>query len=259
MSVGYGFISNTQINAASRMPPVLLRLHYSGGIKVYEQELIEIAGFRLIVERGRYSPAMVEALRASKYEGEEQKIAPQFIESTDRILEMGTAIGLITMIAARIVGCEHILTFDANQNMAEDARRNFALNNMPITARTGIMQNRSKWSPGHTEFHIDRNFWSSSLIKTSTTVETVMATKLCLEKEILDFEATALICDIEGGEADLFPGSDLMGVNKIMMETHSKKVGQSAIHETVRSIQRQGFSIDYANSWGGIVCLYRGF
>jgi len=80
-----------------------------------------------------------------------------------------------------------------------------------------------------------------------------------MEDEFHAFGANAMICDIEGGEAALFPESDLRGINKLMLETHARHVGAEAIAKTVKAIQIQGFSIDYVNSWGGIVCFYRGF
>ncbi|HEX3861958.1 MAG TPA: hypothetical protein VHY35_09745 [Stellaceae bacterium] len=226
---------------------------------VGEEDIVTVSGVRLRIDRQRYSELMIRILSENKYEGEERAIVPKFISPTDRILELGTAIGFVTMLAARVVGSDHIRGIDANPYMVNDALVNFSLNSMHIQIRNGVVKNTTTWEPGNVLFHVDRNFWSSSLTKTSTTVESVLIPSRCLENEIREFAANTLICDIEGGEVELFPGSDLRGLNKIMMEVHPRKVGQSAIYNAVRSIQRQGFSIDYENTWGGIVCFYRGF
>ncbi len=233
--------------------------HTVSSVMLDTDETVMISDIKLRIDSSRYSQLMLKVLREGKYEGEERTIIPRFISPKDRIIEIGTAVGLVTMVSARIVGDKHIITIDANPEILRDAEWNFRSNAMDISAVNGVMRNRNSFKPGYTASNIHRDFWASSLERSPGTVNTIDVPILCMEDEISSFGANTLICDIEGGEADLFPGSDLRGINKIMVETHPNQVGPAKVQEAIKSIQRQGFSIDFANSWGGIVCFYRGF
>lgn len=82
-----------------------------------------------------------------------------------------------------------------------------------------------------------------------TISRTVKAPVFCLENEIQTHRANVLICDIEGGEVDLFMQSDLTGISKIIVETHWW-VGESETAELMRKLISDGFCIDE-----GLSCL----
>jgi tRNA A58 N-methylase Trm61 len=70
---------------------------------------------------------------------------PPPIRPTDRVLEIGTAAGAITMAVAAIVAPANVITYDANPAMVADARRNFTANYMDdVHAEIGMRRNRSR-------------------------------------------------------------------------------------------------------------------
>jgi len=96
---------------------------------------IEIGEKHLLVEDGRYDAKIVNSMRQGGYEATERSIVPKLFRSGDRVVEIGTAVGLVAMVLADVVGNENVIGFEANPQLVEDARRNFDANNQSITAK----------------------------------------------------------------------------------------------------------------------------
>jgi FkbM family methyltransferase len=104
----------------------------------------------------------------------------------DRVIDVGTAIGVVAMTAASIVGAENVLTFDANPNIVSDARDNFRRNGLEgIRSHVGILRNRQAITDPHetVKFYISKEFWSSRLSGSTTDTDIVGSVEvpiLCL-------------------------------------------------------------------------------
>jgi|GEM_PF-1776222 len=218
---------------------------------------------QVFVDTGAYSKVLVDVLSAGSYESRERQIIAAAMQPTDRVLEVGTAIGAVTMTAASIVTPAQIVTYDANPAMIADAKRNFAANDMAgIQAFVGVMRNRRNWVERETEvdFFVSRDFWASSLFVSgfnTDIIETISVPLRCLEDEIQRHRANVLICDIEGGEADLLFGADLANIRMIILETHYPAVGREKIDGIVRYLIAEGFNINLDHSSGHILLLDR--
>nr|WP_167626446.1 FkbM family methyltransferase [Mesorhizobium loti] len=222
-----------------------------------------VGGFRIFVDNRNYTPHIIKALSGNYYEGRERQLTAELVYPSDRVIEVGTAIGIVTMTAALIVGAENVLTFDANPDIVEDARQNFARNGLSgILSRNGVLRNRRKIfkRDDTVEFYIDKDFWASRLDALSTApgiIKTVQIPIYCLEDEIRSHAANVLICDIEGGETELLMEADLTGIRLIIMETHYAVSGEAATDAMMRKLIVEGFSIHLAHSGGQFVVLRR--
>jgi FkbM family methyltransferase len=227
-----------------------------GYVKYIDQRVI-------FVDTENYSPTMLHALESGNYEESERNVVPAVVQSTDRVLEIGTAIGVVTMTLAAIVGPSNVMTYDANPAMVSDARRNFAANAMrDISANVGVMRNRSRWSTTESEidFFVSRDFWASRLAadQQSPDISSVLRVPLvCLESQITEHRANVLVCDIEGGEADLLNGADLSSIRLILLEIHPWAVGRRRIDDMIQFLILSGFNVDFSHSSGTIVVLDR--
>ncbi len=223
----------------------------------------DVGGFRIFVDTENYSEKIVNALLKNSYEGRERQLTADLVHPSDRVIEVGTAIGLVAMTAALIVGPANVLTFDANPNIIDDARQNFMRNGLAeIASRNGILKSRQKIvGPGETaEFYIDRSFWASRLKATPTDpgiIKTVRIPIYCLEDEIRAHSANVLICDIEGGEVDLLMEADLSGIRLIIMETHYSISGEVAADAMIRKLIVEGFSLHLGYSGSQFAVLRR--
>jgi FkbM family methyltransferase len=205
----------------------------------------------------------VSALQGGSYEVRERQLVAELIQPTDRVIEVGTAIGIVSMTAASIVGSENVLTFDANPDIVEDARQNFRRNGFSsIKAHVGVPKCRETItrSDETVKFYIDKVYLTSRLDASPTTagiVKTVQVPIVCLEDAIRSHDANVLICDIEGGEAKLLMQADLVGIRLIIMETHYWAAGEAITDAMMRKLIIEGFAIHLGYSGYHIVVLRR--
>lgn len=223
----------------------------------------EIDDFAVFVDTKTYSQPLVQALKVGTYEAREREVLNIGLRHDDRVLEAGTAIGVVTMAAAGIVDPANIVTFDANPAMVADASANFRRNGMHgIDARLGLLRNRSATN-GQNEtmpFHISRDFVSSRLTGTGTDhdiLNTVQVQVYCLEDEIRTHRANFLLLDIEGAEVDLFLGADLTGIRAIVLETHYHFAGEAATDAMIRDFYTAGFRLHLGASGNHVLLLRR--
>ncbi|HQT64581.1 MAG: hypothetical protein B7Z75_05595 [Acidocella sp. 20-57-95] len=225
-------------------------------------EIVPFGGFQLFVDTVHYDPVIVKALRERTYEANEFRLVQKWLRPDDRVIEGGTAIGVISMCAAAIVGAENVMTFDANPAIVADAKINFANNGLaPIKAQAGILKNRQHIAAPdeQVDFYISKEFWRSRLYaapESTDIISKITVPVFCLEDEIARHKANVLICDIEGGEFELFDGADLSDIRLIIVETHDWLIGLPAVDALVRNIILAGFAIDLRDS-GSNVAVFR--
>lgn len=220
-------------------------------------ETVELSGFQIKVDSERYSPRMVEALRTGEYEAGERRICQEFFGAGDRVLEVGSSIGAVSLVLGRTVGVENFIGYEANPELMPDALENFRANGLLLTYHTAVLRNRVRGGAGGlVDFHINKDFWISSLTWVRETVRTVQVPVLCLEDEIAKFQANCLMMDIEGGEYDLLEYADLNGIQKIFMELHYWPSRERA-NKMLRYLINEGFTVDLDMTAGHSLALVR--
>jgi FkbM family methyltransferase len=222
----------------------------------------QIGGFDVFVDDENYASDIRQAIQKGYYEKRERTLIKDFVVPGDRVLDIGTAIGVAAMTAASIVGDDNVVTFDANPDIVDDARANFRRNGLSrVVAHCGVLMNRRDFKPDATvEFFIHKAFWASRLRASRNAadiVKTVTIPTFCLEDEIARHQANVLICDIEGGEVDLLARADLTGVRLIILEIHYFATGEQAADAMIRKLMLDGFSIHLVASGGGVLALRR--
>jgi FkbM family methyltransferase len=247
---------------AADADPTPDRPHFDAG-DARRETVVNIDGLSVFVDRQNYHETIVHYLDLGEYEGRERFLAEQLIRPDDRVLEVGTAIGVVSMTIARIVGAQNIRTFDANPDIVADARANFRRNGLHrIDSRVGVLRTRRdiERCPGETDFFVDKAFWASRLdasLETQGIVKVIKIPTFPLEDQIASHSANVIVCDIEGGEAALFGNADLAGVRLIVMETHDWAVGADAIGAMTRKLELDGFVVDPQWSLGPFLVLSR--
>jgi FkbM family methyltransferase len=223
-------------------------------------EDVSLGGFTVRINREKYAPVIVDQIISGGYESRERATLRQILVEGDRVLEVGTAIGAVSMTCASIVGQDNMITFEANPQMVADARRNFGLNGFSIKVTNCILQNRMLFEGEGTTypFNVGVEFWASSIKKLGNVKESIRVPCLCFEDEATKFRANVLVCDIEGGEIDLLLGADLSGFEKIMMEIHYW-AGREDINRLMHKLVVSGFIVDFDFSADSVVVLHRGY
>lgn len=229
-----------------------------------EGAFTRLSGHIVFVDTRNYGRTIVSALKQGTYEQTERRLVEALLHPSDRVLEVGTAIGVVTMVAAAITAPEQVLTFDGNPHIVADAKKNFVANGMAdINSNTGILKCRKNYlRSGHLEkFHVSKNFWASRFNAQEPgkdIIEVVDVPVFCLEDQIKAHAANVLIVDIEGGEVDLLQGAKIPEIRLIIVEVHYWAVGQEKTDAMIRYLMKIGFNIDLKFTAGGVVVLRRG-
>jgi FkbM family methyltransferase len=187
------------------------------------------------------SSNMKAVLASGKYEQDEFSIVRRTLNQRDRVLEIGTGIGLISTYCAQIIGSDRVFTYEANPELEKIIRRNFAINNVEPSLEMCLLSH----SEGHEKFHIAEDFWSSSTRNLGDeTLKEVLVRKRLFNQELDRVKPTYLILDIEGGEYDLLLGSNLQHVKKILIELHTYFIGNDKSQEILSHLSACGFKIN---------------
>ena len=78
----------------------------------------------------KWSFHMLKALFNKDYEGGELQIINRTIDENDRILEIGTCLGLISAFCAKKIGNDRIKTFEANPLLERRIRKLYKINSV---------------------------------------------------------------------------------------------------------------------------------
>ncbi|MBN9672056.1 FkbM family methyltransferase [Roseibium aggregatum] len=195
-------------------------------------------GLKLISDYRRTPKDICKFLFDDSYEKPERMLVRQYLDKNDRVLEIGAGIGLVSMVCARIVGEENILSYEPNPRSQKLIAENFALNGMKPRLRGKALALKS----GTTTFYFNDNIISSSLIDRKfgggTSVECDAFADV-----LQSFRPNVIVMDIEGAEVELLCSADLAPVGKIFVETHPHVVGEEKIGEMTSRLRTSGFSL----------------
>jgi hypothetical protein len=110
------------------------------------------------------------------------------------------------------------------------------------------------------KFFVTDPFWASSLVKphdVKKITEVIDVPTYSLSRMIEESKATAIVCDIEGGEAEVFQNVDFGNVKYILMELHTHRVGGNGILKVFESMNRHGFFYHQNLSFGKVVLFQK--
>lgn len=214
---------------------------------------IILNGVRLHCDRKVMSNQVIEAMLRKTYEQPEYNSIRKNLEASDVVLEMGGGVGYISLQCSKVVGSGNIHVYEASPDTADLALRNFSLNGREITLHRKILGSSS----GRSTFYVNESFESSSLLKRDGIATEMMVERDDVNDVIKRIRPTFLIVDIEGGEAELIPKTNLGDIKKISIEVHPHVIGDDEVNSTVLHILNEGFLIDWASSAKKVLFFYR--
>lgn len=83
--------------------------------------------------------------------------------------------------------------------------------------------------------------------------DTIDVQNASFSNEISAFNPTLIICDIEGGEVDLFVGAELKCVERVFMEVHQEVIGGLGMKRLFDAMSGKGFYYDQRHSCGDVI------
>jgi len=210
------------------------------GYRVALKPRINIADVILLAD-ARLSEPMRRTLYGREYEQHELRILRQTLRPADRVLELGSGMGLLSIYCAQRLGSDAVTTFEGNPEMEAIIRANYAANGVTPTL---IMEMVGPCRGQH-EFHIRKNFWASSgHAARAEGSRAVMVPMRALDEEIARTRPSYLIVDIEGGEAGLFDTTELPGVERLLIEVHPDVIGEVGVESVLDRLRALRFRLD---------------
>lgn len=192
------------------------------------------------------TPAVSEAMRgvlyAGGYEEREYAALTRLLTPADRVLELGTGLGFITVICARACGSSRVTSVEANAGMLATLRETFRQNAVSPELRLAAVSR----SGADREFFINQNFWSSSTFDRGG--ERTIAPGVAFEDLVSQYLPTVIVMDIEGGEVDLVGCRIGASVRAIVIELHLSVTGPEGTRAVREWLEAEGFRA--SEDWG---------
>ena len=219
--------------------PREIRKHAALRMRAWRHPVVELHGIKLYRRSGLSTPVLA-ALEADRYETPEARIVRHAIQADDVVLELGTGLGFIASLCAKIVGNSSVHTYEANPALEPIIRRNFELNGLAPRLEISLLGE----TPGTITFYVMKNFWSSSTIKRHPQAKPIQVPVKRFNDELKRLRPSFLIIDIEGGERDFIDYAQLDGVQKICIELHPHVIGKEAVEQVEAFFEDQGYQED---------------
>lgn len=221
--------------------------------RLYTPDAADNAGVLLPVRDALISPHIQQEIARGGYESREIEIIELRIESGDVVMEVGAGIGFLSAWCAKKVGDGRVFAYEANPALMPLIARTYRINGVNPAARNVLLGRGN----GEREFHLEPEFWASSVHRTSETTDSVLVRQIDLNEELARVNPTFLVVDIEGGEGEFFDYARLDGVRKICVEMHPHVIGSARISALLGKLFDQGFVLDCAILRKNVMYLYR--
>jgi FkbM family methyltransferase len=219
--------------------------------------VFHLHGVEISLPQSILSAKMREVFANEKYEGLEARYIERVVRDGDRLLELGGGVGFISTLASKKKALEACLIIEANPDLRDIILDTHQRNGSTATVITGVACPPDSTIDAPISFYLRENFWGSSLNSQSKYVRKVDVPRIDLQNLLREYRPTVVICDIEGGEVDLFPNIDMTGVDRIYFELHKTMTGLSKISRLFTALMSQGLFYDPDASVGAVVLFSR--
>jgi FkbM family methyltransferase len=207
--------------------------------RVLRRTVITIEGIRVRV--GRHMSRRVEqSLSKGNYEREELRLISAVLSPSDVVLEIGAGLGLVSAYCAKRVGSARVFAFEADPDLEPCIRETYALNGVDPTLDMCAIGPQA----GRVTLYRDKHFISSSVVRRRVGAKPVEVPGKALNYVVEKVRPTVLVVDAEGAERELFDGTELPGVKKVVLELHDRVIGPDGTDQVRRKLAGMGFKED---------------
>lgn len=215
-------------------------------------------GLSVPITRSGVNKKILMQLARHDYEVPEIRGLRKAVRKGDRVLELGTGLGIITALVAQAAGASGtILSFEANPDLIPDTRdflESHGIANVEI--RHAVVVPKAA-SDEKRAFLLAESFPTSSLLGAAEagSEKTISVPVQKLDAVMEELKPDVLICDIEGAEAELIPELDASGLRAAVIELHPDRLTAEQLDAIDSALQRHGLRQD-PEPLGGTVVLY---
>ncbi|MEL6681936.1 MAG: FkbM family methyltransferase [Pseudomonadota bacterium] len=220
------------------------------------ETIIETNGVKVPFVETIITSAIAGPMRRNRYEGAESDALRRILKPGDRVLELGAGVGLLSSVAAQNPDVTQVVAVEANPALIPMIKETHKLNNLTqVEVLHGIA---AAQDAPDTSFYVREHFWSSSIEPDSRPYDHVANVPvLNVHRLIEKYKPTVLVCDIEGGEYDLFDDIDLSGLRAIIIEFHPRVYGNAHVDKLLKHFGSHGLSAMPVPKPNDVRCLIR--
>ena len=213
----------------------------------------EHMGIKIPIDKAIFSDTIIGAIKKGNYERREATEVQRIVEPGERVLEIGGGIGFVSAVAALDPRVEKIVVFEANPLLMPVIAELHEMNGVAnVDVVNGVLMNSTHAEAA--KFYVRQDFWSSSLAEKPWGYERAIdVPTYSFSEQVERIRPTLIVCDIEGGELNLFENANLSGVKKVLMEVHQEVIGRDGMKKLFDSMSSRGFHYDQWHSNGSVV------
>lgn len=196
------------------------------------------------------SDALIEQIERGTYEQRAIAGALAVVKPGDRVLEIGSGLGVVGAVIAKQAKPEKVLSFEANPALIPDITALYKLNRLSkkIELRHGVVTSLSD-GPATLPFAVRDEVLQSSLIESDQeTAATVDVPVASYDEIVAGFAPDVLVMNIHGGELELLRQAPLEGLRAIIVEFHPDAYGRSGMRACKSILTDAGFRKNAAHS-----------
>ncbi len=221
--------------------------------------LYQLYGLEILLDDALLPEAAKRGLSRGWYEREEIDLIRAALGPGDRVLELGAGLGVTSMVAARKVGADCLVSFEANPLLLPIIRDNAQRNGLSLTVENRVLlPARQAATRQHVRFRATDDFWTGHVIPDSEACDDAIRVPTAdFDATLAAFGANAIIMDIEGFEIDLLEDSALEGVDKIIVEIHYDRAGRDRTDAAIMALLQRGYRLDLQRSARGVLLITR--
>lgn len=213
-----------------------LRMHW---LRVLNPAKMGIRGVFLQTTKDALPKSVRSHVFKGIYEEFECCMVEKNIRQGDRVLEIGTGIGLVSLLATSKAGEGNVLSCEANPALEAVIRGNYALNNW----QPNLLMKAVTADGRDLVFHQDPNVLSSSSFDRNLNLNIITVPSVAMREVMALHKPNVLIVDVEGGEIEILPSVDLSDVNVIIIELHPHIVGKEKIDALLHDLDARGLEV----------------
>lgn len=208
-----------------------------------DAKTVRNGGVKLISDRTRISPYLRDLIYREAYEDTEANVLLRALRPGTKVLEIGTGVGFIALLAAKICGARNVKTYEANPASEQLIRENFALNGVEpdLVMKAMTSDGRSL------TFNVSDNIISSSAFERDTQSKKITVSSDPFTKVLNDYNPDMIIMDVEGAEYELFLSVTQYHAKDILVELHPQIIGQDKVDEIVRHLAGAGYKVSFTD------------
>ncbi len=185
--------------------------------------------------RSQLGPTIWHRLMRGGYEYEERQLLMAIPQPGDRLPEIGACLGVMGILAARLIGEENVTSQEANPVLERYIRAKHELNGLFLKLIAKAVTSEG----GTTEFHFTDNVDGSSIQEFNGSRKTRVESE-SINKAIAEHDPSVLVIDAEGSEIQLLPQAEFHSIRAVLVEFHSWFIGEEGIKAIETALANNG-------------------